>query len=242
MLTLRLPDSGRMLGLPGALARPLAARTQQVNEVIDAVSERFGALVFDAEAAPESYQRRMWAADRLHPNERGHRHIARSFHRLLAEHGHQVGAPPCAEPSSPPPSRLAVLAWLATKGTAWVLRRSTDLVPYLVAMAAREMLRSASQAGPWRSAWRLDAGILGQPPQQAGQNRGLLVGDAAPELPVEGDGGFAKPAERLLPRGGQLDDVHPPVGRVAAPGEQPGPFHRVEMVGERCLADADRSG
>ncbi len=27
---------------------------------------------------------------------------------------------------------------MATKGTAWVLRRSTDLVPYLVAMAVRE--------------------------------------------------------------------------------------------------------
>ena len=30
---------------------------------------------------------------------------------------------------------------MATKGTAWVLRRCTDLVPYLLAMAARECLR-----------------------------------------------------------------------------------------------------
>jgi hypothetical protein len=28
---------------------------------------------------------------------------------------------------------------MATKGTAWVLRRSVDLVPYLIAMAAKEM-------------------------------------------------------------------------------------------------------
>jgi hypothetical protein len=27
---------------------------------------------------------------------------------------------------------------MATRGTAWLLRRSTDLVPYLVAMAVRE--------------------------------------------------------------------------------------------------------
>ncbi len=28
---------------------------------------------------------------------------------------------------------------MSTKGTAWVIKRSTDLVPYLVAMAVREM-------------------------------------------------------------------------------------------------------
>jgi hypothetical protein len=36
-----------------------------------------------------------------------------------------------------------VLAWLATKGTAWVVRRSTDLVPSLLAMAYSEW-----RAGP----------------------------------------------------------------------------------------------
>lgn len=202
VLTLRLPDAGRMLGLPCALARPLAVRTQLVNEVIDAVSARFGALVFDAAAAPESYERRMWAADRLHPNERGHRHIARSFHRLLAEHGHELGPAPSAEPSSPPPSRLAVAAWLATKGTAWVLRRSTDLVPHLIAMAVRESMGSAVQARPWRRARRLDAGVLGEPPQQAGQHIGFFVGDPVTEPPVERDRGFAESAEGLLARRG----------------------------------------
>jgi len=148
VLTMRLPDAGRMLGIPGALARPLARRTQQINSVLDALATRFGTLHFDAASAPEAYERRMWAADRLHPNERGHRHIARSFHGLLAASGLQVGAPPSGEPTNPPPTRLAVLAWLATKGTAWVLRRSTDLVPYLLVMAARDLLGSVSWAGP----------------------------------------------------------------------------------------------
>jgi hypothetical protein len=80
----------------------------------------------------------MWAADRLHPSERGHRLIARRFHALLAQAGHPVGLAPDPEPGNPPPTRLAELAWLATKGTAWMLRRSTDLVPGLLAMAARE--------------------------------------------------------------------------------------------------------
>ena len=87
VLTLRLPAAGRMLGLPAVLARPLATRTSQINAVLDAAARRFGTLHFDAAADPRTHDRRMWAADRLHPNERGHRHIARRFHDLLAAAG-----------------------------------------------------------------------------------------------------------------------------------------------------------
>ena len=139
VLTMRLPDSGWMLGLPSALARPLARRTAAVNAAIDAVAQRFGTLHYDAAGSPATYEKRMWAVDRLHPNERGHRLIARSFHELLIAAGMPVGPAPDAEPQNPPPTRWAEFAWMATKGTAWVLRRSTDLVPYLLAMAAREM-------------------------------------------------------------------------------------------------------
>ncbi len=112
VLTMRLPDAGRMLRLPGALARPLAARTQQINTVLDGIAVRFGTLHFDAAGTPEAYDRQMWAADRLHPNERGHRLIARSFHGLLAGAGHRLGPPPSAEPGQPaaepdPSGRLA---------------------------------------------------------------------------------------------------------------------------------------
>jgi hypothetical protein len=39
---------------------------------------------------------------------------------------------------------------MATKGTKWVLRRCTDLLPYLVAMAVRECFRrpGPEQAAP----------------------------------------------------------------------------------------------
>jgi hypothetical protein len=50
-----------------------------------------------------------------------------------------LGPRPEAEPSSPPPTRRAQAAWMATKGTGWVIRRSTDLVPYLVFMGLREL-------------------------------------------------------------------------------------------------------
>src|SRR2546429_304471 len=49
---------------------------------------------------PETYDRRMWSVDRLHPSERGHRPIAGAYHQLLAAAGCPrrpapgAGAPP----------------------------------------------------------------------------------------------------------------------------------------------------
>ncbi|HWG14521.1 MAG TPA: SGNH/GDSL hydrolase family protein [Streptosporangiaceae bacterium] len=139
VLTLRLPDPGLMLGLPGALARPLARRIHAVNAVMDDVADRFGTLVFDAASDPETYDRRMRSVDRMHPSERGHRLIAGRFYDQLAATGLPLGLRPEAEPSSPPPTRRAQAAWMATKGTGWVIRRSTDLVPYLLFMGLREL-------------------------------------------------------------------------------------------------------
>jgi lysophospholipase L1-like esterase len=138
VLTMRLPDPGRMLRVPGIFSRPLAHRAHEINRVLDEIAERFGTLHFDAATDEETYDRRMWAADRLHPSERGHRLIARRFHALLAEAGHPVGPAPGAEPSTRPPTKVEVFAWMATKGTAWVAKRSTDLVPNLLSMAFAE--------------------------------------------------------------------------------------------------------
>jgi lysophospholipase L1-like esterase len=138
VLTMRLPDPGRMLGMPGVLARPLARRAHQVNAVMDQMADRFSTLHFDAAADAAAYDPLMWAVDRLHPSERGHRLIARRFHSLLADAGYPVGPAPGAEPVNQPPSKAEQLAWMATKGTAWVARRSTDLVPSLLAMAFAE--------------------------------------------------------------------------------------------------------
>jgi hypothetical protein len=97
----------------------------------------------DAARDPVTYERRYWSVDRLHPNERGHRLIACRFHALLAASGYPVGPGPDPEPSSPPPTRLAEAGWMATKGTAWLIRRSRDLVPALVGLAVREWLAGA---------------------------------------------------------------------------------------------------
>ena len=140
VLTMRLPDPGQMFGLPGALARPLARRMRAVNAAVDEVARRHGTVHLDAARDPATYERRYWSVDRLHPNERGHRLIACRFHALLAASGYPVGPGPDPEPSSPPPTRLAEAGWMATKGTAWLVRRSRDLVPALVGLAVREWL------------------------------------------------------------------------------------------------------
>jgi lysophospholipase L1-like esterase len=142
VLTMRLPDPARMFGLPRAIGRPLARRMRAVNAAMDEVARRHGTVHLDATRDPATYERHNWSVDRLHPNERGHRMIACRFHGLLAAAGYPVGPAPDPEPSSPPPSRLAEFCWMATKGTAWVLRRSTDLVPALLGMAVREWLTS----------------------------------------------------------------------------------------------------
>jgi len=117
VLTMRLPDPGQMFGLPGALARPLARRMRAVNAAVDEVARRYGTVHLDAVRDPATYERRYWSVDRLHPNERGHRLVACRFHALLAEVG-----------------------WMTTKGTAWLVRRSRDLVPALMGLALREWL------------------------------------------------------------------------------------------------------
>jgi len=96
---------------------------------------------------PATYERCYWSVDRLHPNERGHRLIACRFHSLLAASGYPVGPGPDPEPSTPPPTRLAEVGWMATKGTAWLIRRSRDLVPVLLGLAVRMADRRAGRPG-----------------------------------------------------------------------------------------------
>ncbi|MFI9003488.1 SGNH/GDSL hydrolase family protein [Streptomyces sp. NPDC053541] len=144
LLTACLPDPGRMLGLPGPLARPLARRQRAVNAVVHALSEHYDAVHLHLAAPGWTEDRALWSADRLHPGERGHRAVAAAFHRLLRERGLALGPAPSPEPEQPPPSRTDAVRWLATAGTAWVVRRCGDLLPQLLALAAAELRHSAT--------------------------------------------------------------------------------------------------
>ncbi|WP_121745844.1 SGNH/GDSL hydrolase family protein [Streptomyces sp. E2N166] len=139
LLTACLPDPGATLGLPGALARPLARRQRAVNAVVHALSDRYGAVHLHASEGDWTTDRAMWSADRLHPGERGHRQLALRFHALLAERGHATGPAPSPENEFPTPTRSASLWWLATAGTGWVARRCTDLLPQLLTPAVDEL-------------------------------------------------------------------------------------------------------
>jgi lysophospholipase L1-like esterase len=144
VLTMRLPDPGQMLGIPTALARPLARRTHAINAELDAVASRYGTVHFDAATDPDTYDRRNWSVDRLHPNERGHRLIACRFWDALGSYPAFRGTRPDPSPTSPPPTRREQVTWMATRGTAWLLRRSVDLVPYLLFITIRDKLAAPS--------------------------------------------------------------------------------------------------
>ncbi|MGW4302492.1 SGNH/GDSL hydrolase family protein [Streptomyces sp. NPDC004376] len=143
LLTLCLPDPGALLGLPAALARPLARRQRAVNAVTHALSDRYGAVHLHAHEGAWLTDRALWSADRLHPGERGHRHLAARCHAVLARAGLATGAPPSPDPEHPAPTRAARLWWLATAGTGWVARRCTDLLPGLLRLAAEEVRHGA---------------------------------------------------------------------------------------------------
>ncbi|MFB8117880.1 SGNH/GDSL hydrolase family protein [Streptomyces sp. NPDC055962] len=138
LLTACLPDPGTALGLPGPLRRPLARRQQAVNAVVHALSLRYGTVHVHAADRAWTGDRSLWSVDRLHPAERGHRRLAAAFHRPLAERGLALGPPPGREPLRPPPTRLSGARWLAIEGTGWLVRRSTDLLPQLLGLAAAE--------------------------------------------------------------------------------------------------------
>ena len=138
VLTARLPEPGHLLRLPASLARPLARRIDAVNTVVDAVAARYRTVHVDLTRLPDTYDRRMWSVDRLHPSERGHRLLARRFADALADRGFQVATPPGLRPDNPEPTRRAQARWMATEGTRWIAHRCTDLLPELARMAAAE--------------------------------------------------------------------------------------------------------
>ena len=168
VVTACLPEPGRMLRMPAALARPLARRVGAVNDVVHALSERYGTPHAHLATDPLVFDRRMWSVDRLHPSERGHRHLAGLYYDALASGGFPVGTRPSPEPTNAAPTRRQQVRWMATKGVRWVADRSGDLVPQLAAMAVHE----------WRLARR---GLAHQLDQRIAEDvRAALAG-----LPVE---------------------------------------------------------
>jgi lysophospholipase L1-like esterase len=151
VLTASLPDPGLLLRIPDSLRRPLARRAHAINAVLADLAAQHDVVHIDLAAHPAIYDRRMWGVDRLHPSERGHRLLARLAGAGLAGAGLPAVALPDPEPANPEPRAWAQAHWMATKGTAWLVRRSRDLVPRLLQLAAAEWwreVRGVPPAGP----------------------------------------------------------------------------------------------
>jgi lysophospholipase L1-like esterase len=150
VLTARLPDPGRMFGLPGALARPLGRRMTALNAVLDTIAAEHGTIHVDiaGDGDRSVYARTNWSVDRLHPSERGHRLLAHRFAVALRAHGHPVPVLPGLAATNPEPTVAQRAWWMATQGNRWLLRRSTDLLPTLARMVAAELWNGAPARRP----------------------------------------------------------------------------------------------
>jgi lysophospholipase L1-like esterase len=135
LLTMRFHDHGQVFGLPSWLRRPLWQRIEQVNTVYDELHARFGGIRIDMADYPEVYRRDFWSIDRLHPAERGHRHLARAFADQLVARGLQIAVPPALDCAGAAPSPWADTLWMLREGIPWLTRRANDLTPWATRLA-----------------------------------------------------------------------------------------------------------
>ncbi|WP_182380100.1 SGNH/GDSL hydrolase family protein [Nocardioides sp. WS12] len=129
IITVRFHDHGQVLGLPRWLARPMARRIAVLNEIYDEVHARFGLIRVDLDSDPMTARREFWSADRLHPSELGHRHLARLAARELNTEGLAFG-PPSRQCGQPVATRRETARILAKEGGPWIARRVRDLGPW----------------------------------------------------------------------------------------------------------------
>lgn len=128
VITVRFHDHTRIFGLPSLLAGPLRRRIEVLNEIYDEVHEQYGALRLDLPADPAIYSRELWAFDRLHPSELGHRQLARRVGALLNAEGltFPLPSPIC---TAPRPSHLENVKTVFVDMVPWLYRRIRDLAP-----------------------------------------------------------------------------------------------------------------
>ncbi|MEO3867345.1 SGNH/GDSL hydrolase family protein [Nonomuraea sp. B12E4] len=195
VLTATLPDPGLLLRIPGALRRPLSRRIWLINDIVTALAERHQTLHLDLAGNPALYESRLWSGDRLHPNERGHRLLARLAAEQLGAHAFPALLPD-PEPGEPEPAAWRSIPLLIAAGTAWLARRCFDFLPTFAVLVAKELWRpQPEQRVDQEFAWRNPAG---QP----------AVANGWDESPYEG-----RHRDRVVPaageRGHQLRLPHP---------------------------------
>lgn len=133
-----LPDFSVGCRLPRKMRESLHRRILRVNSVLVEVADRPGVTLIDRWSDPVAQQPEYLHADRVHPSPLGYQRLAELTLNCLGitANGSQVNTHvvECGQ-------RL----WLLTKGVPWAIRRSSSLLPGIVAMA-RDELRSPDWA------------------------------------------------------------------------------------------------
>ena len=137
IITVRFHDHTRVFGLPRLLAGPVRRRIQVLNAIYDEIHEHYGTLRVDLAAEPAVYARELWAPDRLHPSELGHRRLARIVGHALNEEGLAFD-PPSLTRTGAAPSRRDLARTLVTEVLPWLARRIGDHAPRVVQEAVRQ--------------------------------------------------------------------------------------------------------
>jgi lysophospholipase L1-like esterase len=121
VVTFTLPDLSPVM----PLARRLGPRVAAFDEALRRISADTGVILVDLAAHPVASDPRLWSADRLHANARGHERIAAALAAALGLPGtDDAWAAPLA--AAPRPSRgrrlAAEAAWLRRHLLPWVWR------------------------------------------------------------------------------------------------------------------------
>lgn len=76
------------------------------------LARRYDTVHLDIAVQPDAYDMQMWGIDKLHPSERGHRMLARSYAELLLRRGLRIVSLPALEPTNRSPSVASQLHWM----------------------------------------------------------------------------------------------------------------------------------
>lgn len=135
LLTVRFHEHSRIARLPGPLARLMAGRIEELNEILDEVHRRYGGRRVDLAGVPGIYEQAFWSFDRMHPSARGHQALAGHFAALLHQQGLTFPDP------SPQPVERPEPAGSMRSGISdvlpWVSGRARELAPSLLQSAVR---------------------------------------------------------------------------------------------------------
>lgn len=138
VVLLGLPDPSKVAFAPKRVKRVLSRRVLNLNEILEDVAAKEGALFIAGWEQKEVYERSFWHVDRMHPSSLGHQLIADLIRT-------ELNLPLRAKSTLSTHSirtKRDDLIWLLTSGTKWLLKRSIDLIPtliYLILIEGREI-------------------------------------------------------------------------------------------------------